>query len=111
MHWERTVSVVTYAHQQRCSEDLAADQNRDQPPGDDPTPGEAEKGGQDVEPVRERVQQLAYSRYLVVVTGDLAVEIVAHARECQDHQRPVVLVGQNQPQEDGDADRSEARRV
>ena len=107
MHWQGTVSVMADNQKQRCSEDLAGDENRDQPPGDDLAPGQAEQGGQDVEPVCERVEQLADARDLVVVTGDLSVEIVAHAREHQDQQGPVVLVGQDEPQEDGNADQSQ----
>ena len=56
--------------------------------------------GQDVEPIGDRIEDLAELRRLVEGSGEIAVEVVGEPRHHQDDERPaVVLRDQHQPQE------------
>ena len=101
---QRGVAAAAQDRQQRGDEDLATEQDDDEPPRDDVAHGQAEQRRQDVEAVGRRVEQLAQRRDLAVAAGDLAVEVVGEAGDHQQHQGPAVVVGQDQPEEERHAE-------
>ena len=104
VHRQRAVAAGAQQRHQPPQQQVAQRQDQRDPPRDDVAQGEADDDREDVEPVGDRVEDLAELRGLVELAGEVAVEVVGDAREHQQDQRPAVGLGpEDQPQEERDA--------
>ena len=112
VHRQRLVSVPTDDSKTDSEDDVPADDQGRDPPGNEIPDHECDQGGEDVQPIGRRIEQLAQLAVLPEEAGKFAVRPVGHGAEREHDQRPAVVgrVGQQQPEEQRNPEQPQERK-